>query len=248
MKALSTLVVLVAGVLLCGSAPASAGIVFEDNFESHTVGTTLSANSPTIGESYAGSTYGKIMAAGLGGHTGNYVGPAITGSFDWLNISAANQTAVTDQVVTFSLDAFVMTGTTAAGMAIATFTTQGYGGGGINIDLNTNGDVWYYGSGAQKLGTFTTNQWNHVTVVADYGKQTFKITVGNDIIEQSGTFLTGANTFSGLYLANDTAAYDEEKYVYYDNVSVWYGQVPEPSALLLLATGSVLACARRKRK
>jgi len=222
MKALSTLAVLVAGTLLGGSAPASAGIIFEDNFESQPVGTALSALTPPIGGgSYAGSTYGKIMAAGLGGNTGNYVGPTRNPSatVDWLNISAANQTAITNQVVTFSLDAYVMSGTTATGFGITTFTSQGYAGGGFNITLGVNGDVTYYDGSYHTIGTFATDQWNHVTVVADYGTQTFKITVGN-VIGQGGNFPTAAgnNTFSGLYLGNDSGPYIEEQYVYYDNV------------------------------
>ncbi len=136
MKSLSTLVVLVVGALLCGSAPASAAIIFEDNFEGHPVGTLLSAAvTPPIGASYEGSTYGEIIA-GLGTNTSQCVGPRENNlaAVDWLNISAANQTAAENQVVGFSLDLYVTkVDGCDAGVSISTFKTQSWYGRGFSV-------------------------------------------------------------------------------------------------------------------
>ena len=253
MRPLSTLVVFVLalGALLCFSAPASAALIFQDDFEGHAIGTLLSgAVSPPVGDAYTGSVYGKVIAGTSTNNTSQVVGTrgGPTNRIDWLNVSAASQAAAQNQVVTFRCDAYVASGTSTAdgGMSFGTFTSLAYAGGAWNVDLFVTGEVKYYDTGWHTLGTFATDQWNPVEVVADYGTQTFKITVGN-VVGLGGNFQTAAgnNTLSALSIGLDAAAYNVGSSYYYDNVSI---QVPEPSALLLLATGGVLACARRKRK
>lgn len=253
MRSLSTLVVLVAGALLCGSAPARAAMIFQDDFEGHALGTILTSTvNPPIGASYANCTYGVITASPTQTNTSHVVGPRgdPNNRTDWLNISAANQAAAQGQVVTFSFDAFVTrgSGSTVGGVGFGTFSTTSYLGRGWGIRLYRNGDLAYYDGTFHTIGTFATDQWNHVDVVADYRLKTFTATVG--AVKWTGNFATatGNDTFNALTMSVDSAVWTQGVRGYYDNVLIQYGQVPEPSALLLLATGGVLACAWRKRK
>ena len=98
------------------------------------------------------------------------------------------------------------------------------------------------------MGTFTTNQWHHVYVNSDYAAKTFEMTLDNNVTWQ-GAFAAfsgqyGNASFSGLAVDVGGDAASQGVKGYYDNVSM---QIPEPSALLLLASG-VLVCAWRKRK
>jgi hypothetical protein len=254
MRSLSTLMfVFVIGALACFASPAFATVLFQDSFEGQVVGNPLSGCTPPVGASYSGSGYGLIAdavaAPGPGAtNSGKFVGGINVGNEDWLNLSAASQAATAGQVVTFNFDAYV-TGdqTNAFGLDVATFTSHGYAGGAWNIILARNGSLRYYDGDYQTaVGTFATDTWVPVHVVADYTAKTFQATVGATTFGGNFQPSTGNGQLSTMYISSDQSRAD----VYYDNVSVTVGAVPEPSSLVLVAVGLVglLAYAWRKRK
>lgn len=261
MRSFSTLVlVLVAGSLLCFSSPAGATTIFQDDFESHTgrtvtVGNQLSSLVPLIGESYTTTLANEsgvpaviadvTTAPGPGEtNSGNFI-DLKTMSYNWANISTLNQSAIQGKVVEFKYDAYVESGTDLqAGLDFGTHMGQWYGSA-WNIILSSNGDVLYYDTTYHNAGTFTTNSWVPVRVVADYGTKTFDATVG--ALSFSGDFQTssGNDTFAGMILCRDSGCGTS---LYVDNLAITL--VPEPGSLVMLVVGAfgLLAYAWRRRK
>lgn len=196
--------------LLCGASTADAKVVFRDDFQAYTVGDVVHNLLPPIGEGYywlGANHYGYIndnTTTPPGGAAGEkFVGglPSLAG-YGQQNavITAADELAATNQVVHFNLDAYVV-GTTAQnyGLDLSTLASGGvYVGRAWDINLQTNGTISIYDdSGYNNVpgGSFRTDTWVPVEVIADYAAGTFQATV--DGFTFGGNFSTDPdnNTF-----------------------------------------------------
>lgn len=259
MRSFSTLVLLlVCGALACFSSPAAAEVIFQDDFDSQTLGAGLATLTPPIGESYATSNAGIIYDAatspgGVAGD-GQFYGmqSGLSGALaDRMQISAADQAATAGQVVKFSLDYYVASveGGAGAGPSIMALNTAdawtGYNYGfSWGITVNQDGSISQWAANVTALTptglTATTDAWIPIEVVADYGALTYTATVDGQSF--SGTMLVG--DFKRLEIAPNN--YSLQYFV--DNVQI--SEVPEPSTLALLAAGlcGLLTYAWCKRK
>lgn len=270
MRLFSTLVlVLLLDTLMCFSSPAYATTIFQDDFEGQTVGNTLASCTPPldVGASYSGihPSTGNILDGTTnppgGGASGSakFVGGTRTSTSDITEsmcISSADQTAATGKVVKFNLDAYVV-GSTSAGFALdisafsSTNPAQWWLGRSWNIFLGTTGTLAYYdaiggydGGYHNVVGSFRTDTWVPVEVVANYGTLTFQATV--DGTNFGGNFApdAGNNSFNSFAVGRDVLNVSS----FIDNVSIQI--IPEPSTITLLTTALIgLFCyAWRKRK
>ncbi len=258
MRPLSTLVsAVVLGALACLASPASAGVIFQDNFQGHNVGDAVHNLVPPIGEGYywSGADHYGYIYDDTTNPPGGAVGDKFVGGLLGLNgygrqnavITAANETAATNQVVQFNLDAYVVgTATQAYALDLSTFTSGGvYDGRAWNVLLNTNGTLSIYDGAFSDVpgGSFHTDTWVPVEVVADYGAGTFQATV--DGFTFGGNFATAAgnNTFRRVSIGESG-----NTPVFIDNLTVEI--VPEPTAASMLVLGLVgMVCgARRKQR
>ena len=252
MRPFSALVlVVVIGAMMSFSSPASAVLIFQDDFEGHAAGTDLTAITPTIGASYGDNWNIQVWDAltdppaiappGGPGFIAKKTNVANVSMY----ISAADQTAVTGKVVNFNFDTYVVSDTKLGG-GFVTFL-PGYVRG-WNIELADNGTIRYYNSDLADpypdAGvTYRLNRWIPVEVVADYGNHTFHATVdGNEF--DGDWAAAGASSFERLYMAPVSA----QSRFYVDNLSI--SVVPEPSSLALIATAllGLVPYARRKRR
>jgi len=260
MKSWSALIpVAVLGGLLYVASPASATMLFQDDFQGQTVGGHAHNGVPQVGEGYyfLGMPHYGTFLDGTTNPPGGGAGEKFLGGLQgsgWyghqnLVINPADEIAATNKVVQIKLDAYVGSTTpTNWGLNIATFATGdggGYDGRAFDLNLKTDGVVSIWdGATSNDVpgGTFHTDTWIPVEIVADYGNGTFQGTV--DGVSFSGTFLAEAGNNTFRYIALDEGGYSP---VFVDNVSVQI--VPEPTTVMMLATGLVgLLChARRKR-
>jgi hypothetical protein len=241
---------------LASPASAQVTVIFQDNYEADGLDTVLASNSPQVGLSYDGSVYGRVgddaSVFGLGSsNTTKFVGPqvGVINSQDFWNISAADQAAITGQKVTIDFDAYVGSAVSAI---VFDVTSQDPGGGGpanfgpgFDIELYSTGVLRYWSSASVEEtvpGTFATDTWIPVHIVADFAAHTFDATVGA-VSVTGATFYTATNPnfFERLQVSGGGGE------GYYDNVSITYAGVPEPSTLLLMAT-SVLGLVYLRRK
>lgn len=255
---------LVLGSLVGFVQPALGALVtmFQDDFELDASGTSLSACTPEVGVGY--SNVGSCLVSNTAWvQSVTDPGPSTPGQFAgsswangqtavaWPKISNANKTLATNQVVTFKLDVWEQSGTGASDQDqfIGTFGDTSYNNGSFDIKLGSDGSVWSYDSNSafNARGTYSTNAWVPVTIVADFSAKTYHATVGS--LAWDGTFRTdtgtGNNTFQYMFLQHNGGGNGV-----FDNLLITTGQVPEPSTLLLITTGSIglLAYAWRKRK
>ncbi len=196
------------GAPFVGSGP-SAKIIFQDDFQDHVVGENVHNKVPPIGEGYfwPGANHYGFIDNNTTNPPGGAAGDKFVGGLSGLNgygqqnavITAADEVAATNQVVQFNLDAYVVgTATQAYALDLSTFTSGGaYDGRAWNILLNTNGTFSIYDGAFSNVpgGSFRTDTWVPVEVIADYGEGTFQATV--DGFTFSGNFSTSAgnNTF-----------------------------------------------------
>ncbi|MBU4272136.1 MAG: PEP-CTERM sorting domain-containing protein [Planctomycetes bacterium] len=258
MRPFSTLTIaLVLISLVCFSSPASATIIFQDSFEGQTVGAAVSTLTPPIGLSYTGSAgtvrdTSTVPPGGGGGGSSKFVAGSTAGG-DWMFTKPADRTATAGQVITTELDAYYVSSTETTCNTFTTFPGDGttWGTSAWQIGVSPTGVLKKYEGGADWVNvagapTIHTDQWIHVKVVGDYTAKTFTATV--DGFTFSGVFSTGAsagNTYGKLYVSSPNYTS-----MFYDNVAVYTGVIPEPSTLVLLASGLVglLCYAWRKRK
>jgi hypothetical protein len=219
--------------------------VFQDDFEGRTAGDPLSVALPQIGAAYTVG-YARDVTTNPPGSVapgGGTIFAQSSATDHWLGMT--NASATTGKVSQFDLDLFVQSGAGGgnSGVDLMTFTDTSYSNRGFDIFFMGDGTISYYdGSSHAVAGTFTTNQWNHVTVKADYGLHTFTASIGS--LAFSGTTTGTTNSYGYLNI------YGSDRF--FDNllVRVDPNPVPEPSSLVLLVAGvsGLLAYAWRKRK
>jgi hypothetical protein len=254
MRSLSTLLfVLVCGTLVCFSSPVFATVLFQDDFEGQTVGAFLQACTPPIGGGWYGAGIAanqfviasKDAAPGPGaGNTGKFLYPNGPSCDNFGFLSAAAQAASTDQVVTYSMNMYVPSGAGTFGGISSYASASGWSLNIFDVYPFTDGTVKYYNEGDTKQqtapGTFTTDAWISVQIVADFTLGTYTANVGG--VTFSDVLNSNATSVSRCYLSTSSGG------IAFDNLSIT--TVPEPSTLLLTATGllGLLAYAWRKRK
>jgi hypothetical protein len=257
MRSLSTVVVvaLVFGALLCvaSSALAAPVVLFQDDFEAYSVGSGVNGLSPVVGSPWAASSSAVVAdvttdPAPGATNSGKFYSPLNSnGSFGYANPTTDGITASVGQVITFKMDVYQPSVTTAYGGGIGAYgSTSGYGQNIFDLVLRPNGVLEWYNAGDTTLqtagGTFATDTWIPVTIVADLAAKTYTADVGgvtvSDVFNSSA-----ANQLGQLFISPNTFRFD--------NLLVTIpGQVPEPSTFLLIVTGllGLLAYAWRKRK
>jgi len=219
------------GAPFVGFGPSHARIIFQDNFQDQTVGGQAHNGVPQVGEGYyylGMPHYGKFFDSTTnppGGAGGEKFLGGLEGS-NWyghqnLVITAADEIAATNKVVEINLDAYIAsTATTHWGLNIATFATgdgTAYSGRAFDVNLKTDGVVSIWdGATSNDVpgGTFRTDTWIPVQIVADYGNGTYEGTV--DGFSFSGTFLAESGNNTLRYIALDEGGYSA---VFVDNVS-----------------------------
>jgi hypothetical protein len=265
MRSFATLAIVFA-MILCCCATASATVLFQDNYDAKTpIGLDLTTVAPTVGWKVEATKATPVLAdvsteANPGatnatkfvGHA-NFVSEADLGYADWLEISPAHQAGSAGGVIEFKMDAWV--GTDAA-LEFVTFASKAYAGGSWDVLLAKDGSVKEYSSSAGgyitkvAAGVIPKDAWIPITVLANYGAQTYQANVNGNSFSgafQGGT--VGSDSMMAWYVNRSSGLGGG---VYYDNVSITYQGtiVPEPSSLALAALGllSLVAYAWRKRK
>jgi hypothetical protein len=204
------------------SAPAAengATVIFQDDFEQHAAGTKLSTLKPPVGGSYEGATTSAIAAladadAPTTAPRGGQRFAKSMANLDFLVLNDKDSAAAKAQTVRFAFDIYVV-GHSSGGADIQTFCdaapneTRGF-----NLLLGNDGTIKYYAREWKPVeGTFTTDAWVPVEVVADYGRHIFKATVGKATF--SGKFDTGIDRFNRFFLGRTGSSV-----FFYDNVTV----------------------------
>jgi hypothetical protein len=254
MRSLATFVfVLVCGALMCFNSPAFATVLFQDDFEGQAVGALLQSCTPPVGGgSYAaGIAANQLVIADAAmapipgvGNAGKFLCPNGPSSDGFAVLSAAAQTASTGQVVTYSMNMYVPSGSGTFGGIGSYGSASGWGLNIFDIYPFTDGVVKYYNNGDTTLqiaaGTFATDTWIPVQIVADFQHGTYAANVGG--VTLSDVLNSSAVSGSRFYLSASTDG------IAFDNLSIT--TVPEPSALLLMTAGllGVLAYVWQKRK
>lgn len=261
MRLFSTLVIVVAiGSLFCIASVATADtLLFQDNFEGQTLGASLTACIPPIGDSYlnlpgnSASAIGNVTTFAAPGATnsGKFAGQSgVSGGVeDDFKITDASRVAATGKVATFAFNLFVPAFASNSHLALLVHgLAADSGDNAINVQLWGDGTISHYDGSAglnYVTGGYALDTWVPVNIVADFGAKTYHATVGTT------TWSAGFRNDYGnpnyfQYLAINDGATGQPFYV--DNVSI--SVVPEPSMVALSVSGLIglLAYAWRKRK
>jgi hypothetical protein len=186
------LLIVAIGGVMCLASSSFALVVFRDDLQSHNTGDAMHNLVPPVGEGYywlGANHYGFVndnTTTPPGGASGEKFigGLANLAGYGQQNlvITEAAELSATNQVVQFNLDAYVVgSATQSYGLDLSTFASGGvYAGRAWDINLQTNGTLAIYDdSGYNNVpgGTFRTDTWVQVEVIADYAARTFQATV-----------------------------------------------------------------------
>jgi len=216
------------------ASTAGAKVVFQDDFQGQTVGGHAHDGIPQVGEAYyyLGMPHYGTFYDGTTNPPGGGAGERFLGGrtdIAWyghqnLVITPENETLATNNVVEIKLDAWVGSTSTHWGLNLSTFATVdggSYRGRAFDLNLKTDGVVSIWdGATSNDVpgGTFRTDTWIPVEIVADYGNGTLQGTV--DGFSFSSVFLSaqsepGNNTLR--YFCLDEGGYSP---VFVDNVLI----------------------------
>ena len=237
------------------SAPTFAGtILFQDDLEGHALNDLLyTPVAPTVGMPYTANVpYSRVVDDTLAPSTmyrpGQYAYKSTLSQsnyYDWLDFTAAGTAATTDKVVRISMDINMFSGSSSNpldGMVMYNYN----GGYDWQWKMQKDGTFGYWDTGSHYtvLGTYSTDTWVDVEMLADYATKTFTLTVDGTTCPNLLFYAPGANQESRIIMgpATITSLYGWDDMV----IDV----VPEPSSVALLISGLVglLAYAWRKRK
>jgi hypothetical protein len=260
MRPLSTIVLALAlAAMVCFSSQAfAATILFQDNFDGHNLHDKIINVLPPVGGDYLGSadggstTYGEVMnsaTTGLSGNATQFLTPH-GGAGVWVacNLTLDDTALTAGNVVTYQWNQIVTGGSTGFGQEVGAYTNPVTGGGNaFDICLYRNGTIKTFQSSdanfVTRAGTFALDQWIPITVVADYGAQTYSANVGG---------VTWSDVFNKSTLTGGKFQMSPSFNTSVDNLVISLGApvVPEPSTLVLATVGilGLLAYAWRKRK
>ena len=246
MKRLNMFFVLIVGVsivFLVSGATFAETILFEDNFDSATVGAF--PDSPTVGTwSAVGTATTDILVTDLDPpgpvSTPNYLSVYRSDS-TWTGAEAnfTRQTGTAD-LVRIEFDYYA---TSVSGSA-------GY----INFqDKGGAGDLQYFIprwdglvlSGGGNLSGLVLDEWNHWVIDYMPGAAICDVTISGTL--NTGIGMYGAST--GIDTVQFATTYIGTDLIRYDNSNVTLNPVPEPSCLTLLVASilGLIACIWRKR-
>lgn len=237
------------------SAPTFAGtILFQDDLEGHALNDLLyTPVAPTVGMPYvANLPYGRVVDNTVGDvpstmyRAGQYAYKSTLSQanyYDWLDFTAAGTAATTDKVVRLNMDVNMFSGSSSNPLDGLLMYN---GVADWQWRMLKGGIVGYWGVDWEyfELGTYSTDTWVDVEMLADYATKTFTLTVDGTTWSDLSFVTAGANQESRIVMgpATTTSLYG------WDNMVI--DVVPEPSSVALLISGlaGLLAYAWRKRK
>jgi hypothetical protein len=170
-------------------------------------------------------------------------------------LATSNQTgpyhtnAVTGALVDLSADIYLASSSTETSWQFAGLG-PGLAGylGGIDISRNT-GTITLITAGAQTVGTFSRDSWQHVDLLFDIPAQTYDLSINNTLLASNVPFCgsnglcTGAvlNTYADGFFDTFAGVTNENDIGYMDNFTVTLVTTPEPSTAGLMLGGILLA-------
>ena len=231
---------LVVAVLFVASSAFGETILFDDNFDSGTVG--VAPDDPAVGTwSFSGDSMLTTDAASPGpASSPNYF--SVNRSATWNDAKAqftARQTTGTD-LVRVEFDYFISEANGVDAIGYIALFDQGNIGEFQYIQPRGNGAV---SSGGGALSGLVVDTWQHWTIDYNPGATTMDITIGSTLNDD----ISGYATPAGIDAVSLSATTTYGPF-YFDNVEV--SIVPEPSSVALLLSGllGLVAYAWRKRK
>ncbi len=267
---------LVFALVLCGlvcllASPAFADVLFYDSFENKAVGSPLTDTLPDIGTVgwYSGAGDPGTRIGPYAGHAGPpLANPSVPltgagGSDQYLYFSNgvdaggipsnADMDFSKGKIAVWEADIYVhddgLAGQAGTFLGYTAANSTYAWGTAMELRLFTNGTVGYFSgtSGmAYAAGTFPLDEWVHVQLTSDLSTEAISGSVGP--VTFSGVRMVAGNDMVGLVYGNSTGT-NHPAYSF-DNVTISAAPIPEPSTLVLLATGlfGLLAYAWRKRR
>lgn len=255
MKRVNFLLVLAIAMFI--SAPAFAGILFFDNFESGAhgdplgtavVGTwalsggvpdnSLKLKVPTAGGGLPASIYGAQYGATIRGM------PEVAGGlYNYADAPFAVQSNPSS-LVRFEAEVYGQNaGSTACDLKIA-FLSGTTESNFVQISGTASGGVVSVGGTATSL-TWALGTWHHVTMDYNPMASTFALSIDNQTL--TGLAMTTPSTVSAVRLEQTSAGQD--RWSVFDNVTIT-STVPEPSSLALAVSAmlGLVAYAWQKRR
>lgn len=241
-------------VMGCLASSVGAAIIFQDDFEGQPLGAGLWACTPPIGQSYNGPlpSQSPICDSATnppgGGAGGSLQFTGGTNVRQSMYISAADKTNATGKVVTFSADLYMMAGSSAQGVETAAFnaTPNWYSGSSFDVLVRADGTAAYYDDTLTNwhnvTGTFQTDAWVSLEVIADYTAHTYQATL--DGITWTANFTGYSAPMADTVGLFSLAPVNASSTYFVDNVSVTI--IPEPASLALLGL-AVVTLLRRHR-
>lgn len=245
-------VLLVIAVAIFASAPASAEVVFFDDFEHGAdwdlIGTPVvpvgswSLNGGTTANSmmaYWTPTHGGLPDSNVFG--GRKYGATIRGIPDCdagvvTNVDAqfSAQSNALD-LVRFEADIYGQDGNGSSGIACDLKIAMLSGSTEVNsVTLSGGSSIGSVLLGAVATNmTYALNEWHHVTMDYSPTTATFDLTIDNQTL--TGLAMTTPSAVDGFRFVETSAGTD--RWSCFDNVKVSVSPIPEPSTLMLLACG-----------
>ncbi|MCC7350432.1 MAG: PEP-CTERM sorting domain-containing protein [Phycisphaerales bacterium] len=234
------------------SSFASAAVLFSDDFEGvgYTNGQTVNSTTPDVGQPWNpiagsgsstirdGTDVGFVAPAGSGGTFYASLGDRIAIMQD-----AAGITATTSVKVYTEFD-FYVNSAADYGLELITWSPSARG---IDALIKSNGTLSYYTNLSNTFNpvanfSFTTNSWQHGSLVIDYATGAASLTVGsstgNFTVADPGSISLKEFYFNANALQNN---------VYVDNIVVSTTPVPEPASLSLIGLGALGLLSRRRK-
>lgn len=248
----SMTVALAAGsMLFLGCLQARATVIFQDNFET---APEVSSAAPrtagdvdadpvaqigtwTVNDNVTPQDDQVTNYSPPGAHDGSNYGRLVsTNSSEW---RAFYTTPQTQDVTT---DAWI--NVHEAGARIFVEDAAGNIGGWLTWGEGTAGKIGfrYNGSWVDTSVPYTTDTWQHLTIVSHFSTQMMDVTLDGNT-ETDVPFYGTISDFGQTFFA----AGGQTQFVYLDDVVASNNEVPEPASLGLLALGGAALLARRKR-